>query len=105
MTAVGTGGDLSNRLSICVPPGKPDVHDLRRALQRQGHPKIVSETASQKRSSRPALCPLTPASPAGLTARARPESRPERRTANLPSMQVKRLLRDGLLRLGLRGTV
>jgi len=39
---------------------------------------------------------------AQLRARARPsEARPERRAANLPSMQVKRLLRDGSLRFGL----
>jgi hypothetical protein len=57
-------------------PGRNAAHCPGWPLQRQGHPKIVSKNASQKRSSGPTLDPGASTSPAGLTARARPEARP-----------------------------
>jgi hypothetical protein len=68
-------------------PGRNAAHCLGRPLHPQGHPKILSnrtaKTAPQKASSGPALARGASAVPAGLTARARPEARPEARAANL----------------------
>jgi hypothetical protein len=48
-------------------------------------------TAAQKGSSGPTLARGASGDPAGLTARARPEARPQRRAANLTLIHVKRL--------------
>ena len=53
-------------------PGRRALSGL--ALQRQGHPKIVSAERFWKRSSGPTLDRRRPADPAGLTARAKPEA-------------------------------
>jgi hypothetical protein len=70
-------------------PGRNAAHCLGRPLHPQGHPKILStrsaKTAPQKASSGPTLARGASADPAGLTARARPEARPETRAANLSS--------------------
>jgi hypothetical protein len=63
------------------PPGWGAAHCPGRPLHPQGHPKILSnrsaQTAPQKASSGPTLARGASADPAGLTARARPEARPE----------------------------
>jgi hypothetical protein len=56
-------------------PGRP--------LQRQGHPKILSNRFAERILGTPPLSAGASADPAGLTARARPEARPETRAANL----------------------
>jgi hypothetical protein len=62
-------------------------------LHPQGHPKILSnrsaKTAPQKASSGPTLARGASAAPAGLTARARPEARPDRRAANLIQVTIQ----------------
>jgi len=70
------------------PPGRNATHCPGRPLHPQGHPKILStrsaKTAPQKASSGPTLARGASVDPAGLTARARPEARPEARAANPP---------------------
>ena len=69
------------------PTGRNAAHCPGRPLRVQGHPKILSnrsaKPAPQKGSSGPTLARGASAAPAGLTARARPEARPETRAANL----------------------
>ena len=68
-------------VKMSQPPGRNAAHCPGRPLQRQGCPKIVSPL--RRNDFGPPLSPETSASPAGLTARARPEARPETRAANL----------------------
>ena len=62
-------------------PGRNAAHCPGRPLQRQGRSRSAASPGDGRK--RPPLTPETSASPAGLTARARPEARPEsaRRTS------------------------
>jgi hypothetical protein len=68
-------------------PGRNAAHCPGRPLHPQGHLKILSnrsaKPAPQKASSGTTLARGASADPEGLTARARPEARPEARAANL----------------------
>jgi hypothetical protein len=59
------------------------AHCPGRPLQRQGHPEIVSKPLRRNDLRDPPLSAGASADPAGLTARARPEARPDRRAANV----------------------
>ena len=65
------------------PPGRNAAHCPGRPLQRQGHPKILSNRFAESDLRDPPLSAGASADPAGLTARARPEARPDKRAANL----------------------
>jgi hypothetical protein len=60
---VAPGPPIAGKMS--QPPGRNAAHCPGWPLQRQGHPKIVSKTASQKRSSGPTLDPGDLCQPSG----------------------------------------
>ena len=64
------------------PPGRNAAHCPGRPLHPQGHPKILSDRSAE-RIFRTRPCARSSGDPAGLTARAGPKARPDRRTANL----------------------
>ncbi len=72
----------TSRRAKSQPPGRNAAHCPGRPLHPQGHPKFLSncsaKPAPQKATSGPTLPRGASADPAGLTARARPEGRPER---------------------------
>jgi hypothetical protein len=64
-------------------PGRNAAHCPGWPLQRQGHPKIVSKTASQKRSSGPTLERRSLCQPSGPDGEGQAKGQARRRAANL----------------------
>ena len=87
--------DVPNHQQESQAQGRNAAHCPGRPLHPQGHPKILSnrsaKPAPQKASSGPTLARGASADPAGLTARARPEARPDGRAANLRDRYGRRL--------------